>query len=122
MKREELKELMDVRTGPCVSIYMPTEKGSIETRQNPVRLRKLLKEAEHKLLASGTRALDAKELLAPTRQLLEDNLFWQYQSGGLAVFLSRRIKRAYRLPVAFAETAAVNDRFHVAEEERHQQR
>lgn len=111
MKREELKQLMDVRTGPCVSIYLPTEKGSIETRQNPVRLRKLLKEAEHKLLASGTRTLDAKDLLAPARQMLEDNLFWQYQSGGLAVFLSSRIKRAYTLPLSFTEMAAVNDRF-----------
>lgn len=111
MKREELKELLAERTGPCVSIYMPTEKGSIETRQNPVRFRKLLKEAEHKLMASGMRTLAAKELLMPTRQMLEDNMFWQYQTGGLAVFLSKNIKRAYTLPLEFSEMAAAGDRF-----------
>jgi hypothetical protein len=111
MKREELKELLAVRTGPCVSIYMPTEKGSIETKQNPVRFRKLLKEAEHKLLASGVRTLAAKELLLPTKPMLEDNLFWQYQTGGLAVFLSEKVKRAFTLPLNFTELASVGDRF-----------
>ncbi len=111
MKREELKELLAERQGPCVSIYMPTEKGSIETRQNPVRLRKLLREAERKLTASGLKTAAARELLAPAGRMLEDNLFWQYQTGGLAVFLSKKIKRAYTLPLDFSEMAAAGDRF-----------
>lgn len=111
MKREELKELTDERTGPCVSIYMPTEKGSIETKQNPVRYRKLLREAEHKLAATGMKPYEVAALMAPAQPLLEDHMFWQYQSGGLAVFLCRRMKRAYTLPVKFSEMAAVADRF-----------
>lgn len=111
MKREELKELTDERTGPCVSIYMPTEKGSIETRQNPVRFRKLLREAEHKLAAAGLKPYEVGALTDPARPLLEDNMFWQYQSGGLAVFLSGKIKRAYTLPLNFSAMAAVAGRF-----------
>lgn len=111
MKREELSELMEERTGPCVSIFMPTEKGSIETRQNPVRFRKLLKEAEHKLAASGAKRLDIETLTASSWRMLQDNIFWQYQSGGLAVFLSPSVKRAYTLPLAFSEMAAVGHRF-----------
>lgn len=111
MKREELKELINERTGPCVSIYMPTMKGSIETRQNPIRYRKLLHETERKLTASGMKPGEARELLAPARPLLEDNMFWQYQTGGLAVFLSKKIKRAYTLPLDFSEMASVSDRF-----------
>lgn len=111
MKREQLKELADERTGPCVSIYLPTEKGSIETKQNPVRYRKLLREAEHKLAAAGMRPYETAALLAPARPLLEDRIFWQYQSGGLAVFLSKTIKRAYTLPLNFSEMASVADRF-----------
>ncbi len=111
MKREELKELTDERTGPCVSIYMPTVKGSIETKQNPIRYRKLLREAERKLAASGLRPYEVTTLMAPAQPMLEDHMFWQYQSGGLAVFLSKKIKRAYTLPLNFNELAAVGDRF-----------
>ncbi len=111
MKREELKELMSERIGPCVSIFMPTLKGSIETRQNPIKFRKLLKEAEHKLAASAVKRADIEELTAPARHLLLDNMFWQYQSGGLAVFLSRRVRRAFTLPLEFSEMAATGDRF-----------
>jgi len=111
MKREELKELTDERTGPCVSIYMPTEKGSIETRQNPVRYKKLLREAGRKLAAAGLKTAEADALLAPALPLLGDGLFWQYQRGGLAVFLSKKVKRAYTLPLKFSEMAAVGDRF-----------
>lgn len=111
MRKEELKELTDERTGPCVSIYMPTVKGSIETKQNPVRYRKLLREAERKLAAAGLKPAEAGALLAPAQPLLHDNMFWQYQSGGLAVFLSRSIRRAHALPLNFSEMAAVGDRF-----------
>ncbi len=111
MKKEELRELLDERTGPCVSVYMPTEKGSIETKQNPVRLRKLLREAEKKLAAAAAKPQVIEGLLSPARRMLEDNLFWQYQSGGLAVFLSPGLKRVYTLPLRFAEMAAVGERF-----------
>jgi len=113
MKKEELSELNNERTGPCVSIYMPTLKGSIETKQNPIRFRKLLREAERKLTASGLRPYEVQNLLAPARPLLEDHKFWQYQSGGLALFLSKKVKRAYTLPLDFTEMAEVSDRFFV---------
>ena len=111
MKKEELRELLEERTGPCVSIYMPAEKGSIETKQNPVRFRKLLREAERKLAASAVKPATIKSLAAPAHKLLEDHMFWQYQEGGVAVFLSPKIKRVYTLPLKFTEMAAANGRF-----------
>ena len=111
MKKEELKELNDERTGPCVSIYMPTVKGSIETKQNPIRFRKLLREAERKLAAAGMRSYEVSAMMEPAQPMLDDHMFWQYQSGGLAVFLSKKIKRAYTLPLNFTELAAVGERF-----------
>lgn len=111
INREGLKELTDERAGPCVSIYMPTVKGSIETKQNPVRYRKLLKDAERKLEAAGLKHSEINSLMAPAFPLLDDHMFWQYQSGGLAVFLSGKVKRAYTLPLNFSEMAAVGERF-----------
>lgn len=113
MKREEFKELLSERKGPCVSIFMPTVKGSEETKQNPVIFRKLLKEAGKKLVAYGLKTHEAGELLAPTQRLQQDHMFWQYQSGGLAVYLSKTLNRVYTLPLNFGEMAIVADHFSV---------
>jgi hypothetical protein len=90
---------------------MPTIKGSEETRQNPIRYRKLLGEAEKKLAAGGLRPTEAKKFMEAARPLLEDHKFWQYQSGGLALFMSKDVKRVYTLPLQFAELAVVTDHF-----------
>lgn len=111
LRKEALNELTGERTGPCISIYLPTEKGSIETKQNPVRYRKLVRAAQRKLAAVGLKNYEINSLMAPALPLLDDSMFWQYQSGGLAVFLSSRIRRAYTLPANFTEMAAVGDRF-----------
>jgi hypothetical protein len=111
MKREEFKELLSERKGPCVSIFMPTIKGSEETKQNPIMFRKLLREAGKKLVAYGLKTHEAGKLLAPTEKLQEDHMFWQYQSGGLAVFLSETLNKVYTLPLAFKELTVVADHF-----------
>ena len=111
MKREEFKELLTERQGPCVSIFMPTIKGSEETKQNPIMFRKLLREAGKKLVAYGLKTHEAGKLLAPTEKLQNDHMFWQYQSGGLAVFLSSTLNRVFTLPMAFRELTVVADHF-----------
>ncbi len=116
LTREKLEELLGDGGKPCVSVFMPTVKGSesIETKQNPIRFKKLLAEAEKKLELAGYRPAEAEKLLEPARTLLEDHKFWQYQSGGLALFLSPKVKRAYNLPLKFTELALVSDHFSVA--------
>lgn len=111
MTRENLEELLNASEEPCISLFMPTVKGSIETKQNPIRFRNLLNEAEKKLEAAGQTPAKAKKLLEPAQPLLEDHKFWQYQSGGLALFLSPAVKRVYTLPLNFTELTMVADRF-----------
>jgi len=111
MTKENLQELLKAQGETCVSLYMPTIKGSEETRQNPIRYRNLLAELEKKLEAAGYKPAQAKKMLGPARPLLEDHKFWQYQHGGLAVFLSEKIKRVYTLPLHFSELAEVSDHF-----------
>jgi len=43
LSRDELKSLMRKKETPCVSIYMPTYRTSPQTKQNPIRLKNLLK-------------------------------------------------------------------------------
>ncbi len=109
----DLKILIEKQIGLCISTYMPTHRAGAETQQGPVRLKNLLGEAETKLLAYGLRALEVKKLLKPAQELLLNSFFWQQQSDGLAIFLSSKISRCYRLPLGFEDLTAVSRRFHL---------
>jgi hypothetical protein len=92
---------------------MPTHCTGFEIQQDPIRLKNLLGKAEERLLARGLRTPEARELLEPAEKLLQDSLFWQHQSDGLAIFLSSEDFRYYRLPFDFEELVVVTDRFHI---------
>src|SRR3990172_12636211 len=115
--REELKRLVETREGPCVSIFQPAHRAGPDTRtharQDPVRLKNLLREAEKRLAAAGLKARQARGLLGPARRLLDDLTFWQYQSDGLALFIAPGLIRTFRVPLSFEELVVVAERFHI---------
>jgi hypothetical protein len=113
LSREELKMLTEKPGGQCVSIYIPTHRASPETKQDPIRFKNLLRQAEGELKKGGLRSPDAKALLKPAKALLKDGFFWQYQSDGLAAFISSQGFWYYRLPLPFDELLVVSDRFHI---------
>lgn len=110
---DDLKLLAGTETPLCVSVFMPTHRGGQESRQDRIRLKDLLKDAEERLLALGTRSTAVADMLEPARDLMEDGLFWQNQSDGLAIFLSPGLFRYYRLPLSFEVLLTVSDRFQV---------
>jgi hypothetical protein len=65
------------------------------------------------LIKEGLRAPEARELVKPARDLVNDNLFWSYQGDGLAVFLSQSYNSVNKLPFHFDEMVTVSDRFHL---------
>ncbi|RJP65897.1 MAG: hypothetical protein C4532_16855 [Candidatus Abyssobacteria bacterium SURF_17] len=109
----EIGKLLEMRDGLRVSLFMPAERMSSESRQNPVRFKNLIREAGEKLIAHGLRTPEAKEFLKRADSLLKDSKFWQYQSDGLAVFLSDDMFRSFRLPIPFPELVIVGQRFYV---------
>ena len=113
LSTDELKSLVEERTGPLISISLPTERVGSETRQNPIRFKKLLRDAEDRLSRSGLRAAEAQQLLDPARRLLDDVPFWQRQGEGLVVYLSPKQFRYYRLPFKADELVAVGERFYI---------
>ena len=113
LSRTELKTLLEKRGEWCVSLYLPTHRAGRDIQQDPIRLKNLLRNAEERLLASGLRAVEARSLLAPAQELLQDEMFWRHQSDGLVLFLSPTEFHSYRLPLQFAELEVVTDRFHV---------
>jgi hypothetical protein len=110
---EELTKLMNSHGEPCVSIYMPAHRIPDEARQDPIRFKNLLKEAEERLIRTGLREAEGRKFLEPLRKLQEDSAFWQSQADGLAIFLSPDLFHHLRLPARFDELVVVADRFHV---------
>lgn len=113
LSRADVKALGEKRTGLRVSLYMPTHRAGPEIQQDPIRLKNLIREALERLLARGLGSPGARELLGPAEKLVEDGLFWRYQSDGLAIFLSAERHRHYRLPLRFEELVVVAEHFHI---------
>lgn len=113
LSRSEIEILVNQTDRPLVSIFMPTQRVGAEMQQNPIRLKNLVGQAEAELIGYGLRAPQARSLLEPARALVDDGLFWQEQSDGLALLLSPDFFRAYRLPLNFEELVVVADHFHL---------
>ncbi|NDJ78515.1 MAG: hypothetical protein GYB65_19875 [Chloroflexi bacterium] len=107
-----LEELLAQHNSPCLSLFMPTVRMGPEVQQNPIRLKNLLKEAEEQLTAIGSAPAVQRELLAPI-QALDDHVFWQQQSDGLAVFAAEKQVLSYRVPLALEELVVVGSRFYI---------
>lgn len=113
LSRDELQTLLEAQGGPCVSLFMPTHQAGAGTRENPIRYKNLLREAENRLTAAGLRAPEARKLLEPAVKLSDDARFWQRQGDGLAVFVAPGAFRRYCVPVEVPERVAVGRRFYV---------
>jgi hypothetical protein len=111
--RDDLEDLIKHQDGLRVSVYMPTHRKGVETQQDPIRLKNLLTKVEERLQDEGLRRPEAREFIAPAEKLLADNLYWQHQSDGLALFMAPDSFRDYRFPFAFEELVVVADRYHI---------
>ena len=110
----QLRALAESGAPPAVSLYVPTHRKGSGIRQDPIALKNLLVEAEAKLVARGMRGTEARDLLKPAQDLLDDPAVWGPEGlDGLAVFVAPMIFHAYHLPFAPEPQVAVNDRFHV---------
>jgi hypothetical protein len=114
IRRTDLERLALQGAGSCVSVFLPTHRAGPEVHQGPIRLKNLLREATESLQADGVKAPTIRSLLAPLWRLLDDGLFWQYQSDGLALFSRPGWWRSFRVPLELPELARVADRFHIS--------
>jgi hypothetical protein len=109
---DELKTLVENPHSPCVSLYMPMQKAGPEIRQNPIRFKNLVREAEQRLDDLGIRHTEALDFLQPAREL-DTNDFWEHQDQGLVIFISPQVFRYYCLPMEFPELVVVSNQFHL---------
>ncbi len=113
ISKETITNLIESCNGMAVSIYMPTYVSAREARQNPVRLKNLTDQAEEKLQQAGLNENEVKDYLAPLFDLIDDEIFWQEQDEGLALFLDEDELRIFHLPKRFDELTIVGPAFHI---------
>lgn len=111
--KDVLEELINNVDGKAVSIYMRTFPTAQEAKQNPIRLKNLISDVEAQLKKAGISQDRVKTYLAPLRDLVNDEFFWQDQSEGLALFVDASELRIFRVPERFDEIATVGDHFHL---------
>ncbi|MEO0768583.1 MAG: hypothetical protein AAFY72_03985, partial [Cyanobacteria bacterium J06649_4] len=114
LTKTELQSIINTPNKPCISIYLPTHEAGRETRQDPIRLKNQIAEAQDQLKQQGISDADAQAILEPANQLLEeDNEFWQHQQSGLVLFLAPNEFRSYRVPLKLDTFTQVSDRFYI---------
>ncbi len=110
---KDLEALSQKPGGWCVSIYMPTERVGVSTKQNPIRFKQLINQAEEDLKKLGFETNDIKDFFDPAYTLLRDDTFWQHQQQGLAVLLSKEDFRTLQLPYEVDTLYTVKDHFYL---------
>ena len=96
--------------GMHVSLMMPTHRFGGGIQADQVLWKNLVSGAEA-LLQQDLRRAEVDAILAPARELLNNNLAWQFMSDGLAMYLSAEGARMFRIPASLPTVAAVGDHF-----------
>lgn len=111
--RQELENLIGMRSEVCISIYLPMTRVGPDVQGNPLRLKNALSDVEKHLKERGWRQSELDGFLQAPRALLNEGPFWQHQLDGLVVFLAPDFLEMYRLPLDFEPLTVVAERFHI---------
>lgn len=106
-----LRRLVEARTPPCVSIYLPTHRHHPGSSEDPIRFKNLLKSVEKQL--AGRAGYNPDGFLDDLHALLDRPEVWSHSLDTLAVFKSPEVSLTLRLPRPLAEAVEVADSFHV---------
>ncbi len=112
LNRDELRQLIEYQTPPCLSLYQPTHRSYPDNAQDPIRFRNQLRQL--KTSANQHFAMrDVAPLLDRFHALADDPPFWNNTLDGLAVFGGPGMFKVFRLQRPVPERAIASDRFHI---------
>lgn len=109
MNRKDVMELMSQKDYPCLSIILPTHRTAPQNKQDSIRLKNLLKEAERRLSDKFT----SKEasLLIERLNSLAETIDHNHTLDGLAFFVNKNIAVKYDIPFSVKEQLVIDDTF-----------
>ena len=107
---DDLKALAETSKDCCVSIQMPTHRSGRDVKQNSIRFKNLLDEADRKLISCDADI----SILNPLRSLPNQDDFWQHQADGLAVFVNSRNIQFFSTQRSIDNRVTVDNSFYLA--------
>ena len=116
MDPQLIQSLLQEPSNVCVSLYMPMFRWGREVRQNEIRLRNLMKDAQQLMEKDEVATSEQTQAIM---QKLEEFLFepnhdaWQHPSAGLALFLTPDSLEIHPISYTVKEQAHVGERFYL---------
>lgn len=110
---EDLKDLINESENRLISIYLPTFKMGKEVNKSRIQLKNLLKEAEDRLVNEGLNKREIENYLEPAHKLLDETLFWQNQKDSLAIFISEKRFKYYKLPISLEPVVVSSNVYYI---------
>jgi hypothetical protein len=111
LDRDYPQALLATHAPPCLSLYQPTHPAHPDKQQDVIRFRNLVRTLETSL-QQGHAGREVAGLLAPLRELGDNDGFWNRVLHGLAVLRNPDGFHVYRLQRPVPEIAVVADSFH----------
>ncbi|NLY35804.1 MAG: hypothetical protein GX046_01065 [Tissierellia bacterium] len=112
MANINIKELAKTNGGIYVSMYLPTHRNAPENKQDRIRFKNLINQAE-KELQDNFALKNPLTFLKEAEKLYQDVMFWTHASDGLALLISEDNTRILKLEGHIPERLVVGSRFHL---------
>lgn len=113
ISKEEFTELVNYSSDYCVSIFIPTHRSGVgvNEKQDAIVLKNALQALDTDLQNQGLPSQSIGALLRPGFELYKNEVFWNNQLDGLAVFLAKDFIKVFQLPFAVNEEVFLNNSF-----------
>lgn len=109
MNRDELKKVMSYRSYPCVSILVPTHRTSPGSKQDPITVKNLVKEAISRLNQEFPQR-DIQPVIDRIESIVS-SIDYTRTSDSMAIYASKDFSARYDLPVTVKEQVIIDETF-----------
>ncbi len=112
---EDFKELAYIHEPLSLSVFIPTYRAGQEVKEHFAQktLKNIIKQVRTRLHNLEMNENDAEVFLRPLTTLMEDNEFWTDQSDGLALFITPKTIKKYKVPIHFTAYYYLGDHFYL---------
>lgn len=109
MNRNDVINIMSFKEYPCISIILPTHRTAPENRQDSIRLKNLIKEAERRLSEEFDQ-IEVKKIIERINSITEE-IDHNYTLDGLVIFVSKSFAGKYDIPFPVKEQLVIDETF-----------
>ncbi len=110
--REVVLNLLKITDWPCISIYLPVNKETFDTKGNAIALKNLISNAKSSLKDKEPEK-DYSPIFKEAEQIYEDLKTRKNYGETIAMFISRDRCEMYNLPIKASESVLVDRRFNL---------